>query len=404
MPVFVYKARTSGGKLISGQIDATNKSAALDAILSGGQTPISLRQNKKSQDWKAWFQSRERDLTAADAGAFAQDLSRLLSSGFSLHQALQMVAVSSESKRAQDLAQRSADHVGKGGALSDILRKEPGGAAQALSGLTQAGEASGELTAILLDAAENFNASADFRERLVSALIYPMIILFMISMTLIVFFSFVLPRLQPLFEGVDDRLPLATKVLLSFGHFCEIWLPWILLVGLISFVGLQLMPKLKDKLAQHIHGWFLGAIGMGAPRLAGFASYSRTLGLLINSGVPLATASHVAAGGVGNKKLCVLLEDMSGSLREGQKLSQTLTMSGLAPDVLLRMSYLGERSGKLGPALIDVAGILERKARTRTDRLLAALTPSITIFLGLLVALVVGALFLGIASLTDVDI
>lgn len=404
MPGFTYKARTAAGKAVSGQIDAETKALALDAILSGGQTPISLKEIKDRQDWRAWFQSREKDLTAADAGAFAQDLARLLTSGFSLHQALQMVAVSSESKRAQDLAVRAADFVGKGGALSDILRQEAGGPAQALAGLAQAGEASGELNAILKDAADSFNASAEFRERLMSALIYPMIILFMISMTLIVFFSFVLPRLQPLFDGVGDRLPIATKALLAFGHFCEIWLPWMLLGGLLLFVTLQILPKLKERFVRKLHGSLLGFIGMGAPKLAGFASYSRTLGLLINAGVPLASAGQVAAGGVGNKMLAAKLEKMTGALREGQSLSDILTQTGLAPDVLVRMTYLGERSGKLGPALVDAAGILERKARNRTDRLLAALTPSITIFLGLLVALVVGALFLGIASLTDVDI
>lgn len=404
MPSFSYKAKTATGKTVSGQFDATDQASALDVILSSGQTPLQLEEAKQREDWRAWFQRQDPDFNPSDAGALAQDLSRLIGSGFSLFQALQMVAVSSESKRARLFAARAADHIGKGGSLSEILLEEQGGAAQALAGLVQAGEASGELQPLLRDAAESFSASAEFRDRLTSALIYPMIILFMISMTLIVFFSFVLPRLQPLFDGLGDRLPLATRALLAFGAFCEIWMPWILLLSLVLFIVLQLVPKLKQRLTRSVHGLMIGPLGLGAPRLAAYAAYARTCGLLINSGVPLPSANAVAAEGLANTFLKDLLGSHSSELREGQRLSDVLSRADTPPEILTRMTYLGERSGKLGPALIDAAGILERKARTRTDRLLSALTPAITIFLGLLVALVVGALFVGIASLTDVTI
>jgi general secretion pathway protein F len=112
----------------------------------------------------------------------------------------------------------------------------------------------------------------------------------------------------------------------------------------------------------------------------------------------------VAAGAVANLVLSGKIENQSGGLRGGKNLSVLLKTIPEAPEVLVRMCVIGERSGKLGPALTDAAGILERSARTRTDSLMSALTPAITLLLGLVVALVIGALLLGLASLTEIDI
>jgi|GEM_PF-1498314 len=403
MAEFSYSARKVDGDTVSGTVEARDKHGALEVILAGGQTPIRIKQQKAQGGGLSWLQREERFMSARDAGIFCQDLARLLGSGFSLHQALQLVAVSTESKAAKALAGKAADHVSKGGSLSDVLSREKGGAVQALAGLAKAGEAAGRLETILKNASENFSASAAFKDRLTSALIYPVIILFMIAMTLIVFFTFVLPRLEPLFDGVGDRLPAATRWLLAFGKFCETGLPWLLAGLLAGFIAMQMMPRAKAGFTGFLHGIALGRLGFGGARLAGFAGFSRTLGLLINSGVPVASGVKVAAQAVSNQKLAEILSELSGGLREGQSLSRGMEETGLTPEVLVRMSYLGERSGKLGPALIDAAGIIERKAQMRTDRLLAALTPGLTILLGVTVALVVGALFMGIASLTEVE-
>ena len=114
--------------------------------------------------------------------------------------------------------------------------------------------------------------------------------------------------------------------------------------------------------------------------------------------------SKISAEGLGNIYMRDRLSSYTVELRQGTLLSDVIKVTKHTPELLIRMTYLGEKSGKLGPALIDAAGILERKAQTRTDRLLSALTPIITIVLGLIVALVVGALFVGIASLTDVEV
>ena len=404
MPNFRYKARSRHGKNVTGVLEASSKPAALEILLSSGQTPIFVREKGGGSALKEWISTREVDLSPADAGTFSLDLSRLLSSGFSLHQALELVVVSTESKAARELAQRCVGHVAKGGQLSTVIAEDESGPAQALAGLVKGGESAGDLHSVLEEAAKSFGARAAFKERLASALIYPVIILFMIAMTLIIFFTVVLPRLEPLFEGVGDKLPASTQWLLVFGRFNQLWMPWILGAILIGFVGYRVLPGLRAAVTRRVHKVLLGPMGLGASRLSGYAAYARTLGLLLNSGVPLPNASKIAAGGVGNVALSEALQEMGPDLRAGVALSKTMTKLPTIPDMLQRMTFLGERSGKLGPALVDAAGILERKAQTRLDRLLAALTPAVTIFLGLIVALVVGALFLGIASLTEVEL
>lgn len=390
--------------MVNGVIEAETKSLALDALLSRGLTPLRLSVVNGKMSFGEWLKPAPKQFSVKDASEFSGDIARLLASGFSLHQALQMTAVSASTKPARALAQRASEGVQKGGSLHNLLVKEPGGPAQALAGLVQAGETSGRLEDVLKDASNSFNTSSEFKEKLGSALIYPAIIMFMISMTLVIFFAFVLPRLEPLFDDVGDRLPMMTKVLLGFGNFCEIWGPWLVLGVLALFVGMQIRPAIKRGVKLRFDRLLLGRLGLGGPRLAGFATYSRTLGLLINSGVPLPSANTVASGAVANLALSKKFMALTERLRGGDNLSTLLEELPETPEVLTRMSVIGERSGKLGLALTDAAGILERSARTRTDRLMAALTPAVTLLLGLIVALVVGSLFLGLASLTEIDV
>ncbi len=404
MTKFSYKVQGADGRAQSGIVEAASKSGALEVLLSRGQTPLRLHAVGDKSEFQNWFKPAPKEFSVKDAAEFSGDLSRLLSSGFSLHQALQMTAVSAGSKPARALAEKCAEQVQKGGSLHSVLVKETSGPALALAGLVQAGETTGHLEKVLQDASGSFGASAEFKEKLGSALIYPAIIMFMISLTLLIFFTMVLPRLRPLFEDVGDRLPAMTKVLLGFGDFCENWGPWLALGLVMLLIGMRVRPGLRQKIKHFFDSILLGRLGMGAPKLAGFAAYARTLGLLVNSGVPLPAANSVAAGAVANLVLSEKFESLTSPLRGGENLSKLLGKLSEAPELLVRMAVIGERSGKLGPALTDAAGILERSARTRMERLMAALTPAITIILGIIVALVVGALFLGLASLTEIDV
>lgn len=404
MARFSYKVQGSDGRAQTGIVEAASKSGALEVLLARGQTPLRLHAVGDKSEFQDWFKPAPKEFNVKDAAEFSGDLARLLSSGFSLYQALQMTAVSAGSKPARALAEKCAEQVQKGGSLHSILAAETSGPALALAGLVQAGETAGHLEKVLHDASGSFGASAEFKEKLGSALVYPAIILFMISLTLLIFFTMVLPRLRPLFDDVGDRLPAMTKALLGFGQFCEVWGPWLALGLLALLIGMRTRPALKRKVKRFFDRILLGRMGMGGPKLAGFSAYARTLGLLVNSGVPLPAANSVAAGAVANIVLCEKFEALSGPLRGGKNLSDLLGDLPEAPELLVRMVVIGERSGKLGPALTDAAGILERSARTRMERLMAALTPLVTILLGIIVALVVGALFLGLASLTEIDL
>ncbi len=404
MPRFSYKVQGTDGRPQTGIVEAASKSGALETLLARGQTPLRLHLVGDRAEFQNWLKPAPKEFSVKDAAEFSGDLARLLASGFSLHQALQMTAVSAGSKPARALAEKAAERVQKGGSLHSVLANETSGPALALAGLVQAGETVGQLETVLLDASGSFGASADFKEKLGSALIYPAIVLFMISLTLLVFFTMVLPRLRPLFEDGGVKLPAMTKALLGFGEFCEVWGPWLALGLVVLLIAMQMRPALKCKVKRFFDRVLLGRIGMGGPKLVGFAAYARTLGLLVNSGVPLPAANSVAAGAVANLVLSEKFESLTTQLRGGKNLSDLLGGLPEAPELLVRMSVIGERSGKLGPALTDAAGILERSARTRMERLMAALTPAITIILGIIVALVVGALFLGLASLTEIDV
>ncbi len=403
MPEFTYTAINMGGTSSRGKIRAADKASALEAVIASGLTPTHIQEATARSQIFDWLKYKQKDFTPADAGHFSGDLHRLLHSGFSMRQALDVIAISAETKAVKTLAKDAADQISKGGRLSYVIEEAGGSTAVALSGLVRAGEMGGNLEDILASAAASFQKGAEFREKITSALIYPAIIGFLISMTLILFFSFILPQLEPLFAGAEDKLPRSTQFLLAFGRFFEMGLP-LMLLGLVGLImAARFIPGISDGLKKTGGRVALSRMSGGVSRLTNYATYARIMSLLIGSGVPAPNAHMISAQACSNALIKSDLLELSQSLREGRALAKCLEPLPRVPELLTNMTRVGESSGKLSAALGDAADILERRAARRMERLLAALTPMITIVLGLIVAVVVGALFMGISSLTDVS-
>jgi general secretion pathway protein F len=331
---------------------------------------------------------------------FFHELAILLGSGIALDRALALIV--------QRTRQRGA-----GKASANLLSKIRGGSslAQALAadgqfpkisiGLVRAGEASGTLDTELFRLSEMMARAAAIRSEIISALVYPVILLLTAGLSIGVIITVVVPEFVPLFDGSGHLPPFAFRFLMGLSQAITHW-GWLAVTisgaGIITTQRLLKRPAIRKrsdrmKLLIPIFGGLAREIDTGR--------FCRTLGTLVKANVALPVAVALAVDSVANTAMAAALANVVKTLREGGRLADRLVATGqFAPDVtsLLR---LGEESGRLGEMLLRQADISEVNMRTQISRMLAMLVPAITLVLGFIVAGIVTSLMVAILSVYD---
>jgi general secretion pathway protein F len=397
--VFDYEALEARGGRRRGQIDAPDEKVARDRLLAQGVTPLKLKARARSGAAQAVSRT---DLSERDVALFAGGLARLLNAGIPLVDALRANARILPARRHKALATHLVRHIEGGGQLSTGLRETGGSALQVLAALAQVGERAGALGDVLLDAELTLREQAQLRARVLSLLLYPAVVALLTLTILVIFLVVVAPALKPVFDGLENRLPLAARMLFAISDGFRLFGPWALVgltaltVGLLaSAAGRALLRDLGERLA-------LSPLAMAAPLTAGYASYARALSLGLRRGVQLSVAHRLAADAVGLRRVREALLRNAGLLETGAQLSVALKQVRRVPPSLMQLTETGEAAGRLAPAMAEAANLLAEDARTRAERLVALAGPAITITLGGLVGVVVLTLFRALASIAEV--
>jgi general secretion pathway protein F len=235
----------------------------------------------------------------------------------------------------------------------------------------------------------------------ISALIYPMILLATAGISIVVVLVFVLPSFEPLFAEAGKALPPETAFVIGVGDFFTTWW-WAMLLG-IAGMALLLQRALKD--AAFKLRW--DGMKLRLPLLGAlFAKidierFSRTLGTLLKNGVALPQALTVTADTLANSVIAGAVHGAAEGLKEGDSLSRHLREGGRFPALALDMMRVGEESGQLDTMLLRQAGLYEREIRHTIDRLVSLLVPCLTVFMGLITAGLIGSILVAILSVND---
>ncbi|MCH7597464.1 type II secretion system F family protein [Patescibacteria group bacterium] len=335
-------------------------------------------------------------VSLVDKALFAKQLSVMLHSGLPLIEALDIASQSSRSKLSGVLRGVS-ESVMSGHTLADSFSRYP----KIFSGLfvsaTRAGELSGTLVGNLENISVQLEKEKDLIAKVKGALVYPVVILiatFILGMIL----SFViLPKITPLFEGLRVELPTTTKALIAFSHFIEN-------NGLIFFLSIIVFFTftiwlVRQSFTKPFTHWFLlhtpiiGRITMNA----NLARFSRTLGMLLKSGLRIDESLEITENTVGNFYYARALKRVSRNIRSGSKLSDNLaTFNNLFPVLATRMIQVGEESGQFEKTLFYLASYYEDEVDTATKALSTAIEPLLLLFIGLVVG------FLALSIITPI--
>ena len=400
MALFRYKAVASTGETIEGQMEASSREEVIGRLQEGGNIPIEAREAAAGAGSGLSALFRRADLNQGEIVVFTQQLAVLLGAGQPLDRALQILLELPDSERAKKLLERVRESVRGGTPLSSALEQQHGVFSRLYVNMVRAGEASGSLQETLRRLAEYLERSREMREGVVSALIYPAILLVLVVGALALLLIYVVPQFVPLFEDMGVELPLITRFVLAMGDFLAGWW-WVMAADAAGFVlwAQNQLQQPRSRLAFDTR--LLGARWIGGlVAKIETARLARTLGTLLTNGVPLLTSLAIGRNVLGNAALVAAVDAAADEVKTGGGLAWALGRSKRFPSLALQMISVGEESGELDGMLLKVADTFDGEVKRSIDRSLAALVPMLTIVMALLVAFIMLAILLPILDLS----
>ncbi|WP_106477838.1 type II secretion system inner membrane protein GspF [Phytohalomonas tamaricis] len=401
MAQFRYRALGTTGEAINGQLEAAGQDEAINQLQERGLLILQIEptQGETTVGWRAWF--KQEPLSGTDLAQFTQQLATLLSAGQPLDRALGTLLSQPSGDKSRRLIERIRDRVKGGRPLSAALTEEGSQFSQLYISMVQAGEAGGSLEATLAQLALYLERSQTLRSEITNALIYPAFLVVGVLGSLILLMAYVVPQFVPIFADLGVPVPVITQSVLWMSQAISDYGSLMLIV---LIVGAWLVSaRRRDPVRRMRWDKRLLSVRLMGPLIQRLetARLARTLGTLLSNGVPLLSALAIGRQVCANRALQGAVSDAADHVKEGSSLAVALGSSHLLPHLSLQMIQVGEESGQLDTMLIKVADIFDAEAKRSIDRLLAALVPSLTIVMAVLVAFIMLAIMLPLMSLTS---
>ena len=401
MAQFRYKATTNSGELSEGELEARDESAALARLQALGLIPIRIVAEATASGASSVGMFSRKRITQDQVGALTSELATLLRSGLPLDRALEILIDLSPNPRLQVLLARVRDEVRGGAALSKALEAHPAVFSRFYVGMIRAGEAGGALGTVLARIAEFMERSKELKETVASALIYPTILVLASVTSVLLLLIFVVPQFSQMFEQSGKTLPLATEMVIQAGNLLRrYW--WALPLGpflIWRYFGWQ-MARPARKAVWDARFLRLPLAGDLLTKIE-VARFTRTLGTLLNNGIPLLPALGVVKDTVGNSVIAFGLEAARDQLQAGQGLSKPLMAHGIFPPLAVHMIGVGEETGQLHEMLIRIADVYDREVSLAVKRMLALLEPVLILGLGLIIGGIIISILLAILKVNS---
>jgi general secretion pathway protein F len=398
--LYSYEAASSGGRVERGTISAPTRGVAVERLLQQGRTPISLSEDQQPRLRSvAWG---FRDLTAPRARAtLLSALSTLLGAGMKPERALTTLSLISSSPAVRQGIEAVLEGLRGGEPLSQALAKEGSLFSETMRMLVAAGEASGRLPEVIARMAHAERQARELSDRLLSAMLYPALLLVTMLAVLTLIFTSVVPQLEPVLAGQGATTPWPAALLLATSRFLEAFgLALMLVLVAVLGAGLSLLRQPRVQLACDRHAVKARYL-LGIPLYHQTSLFCRNLGMLVEGGIALNRALELAQKTLSNRYLQARLDTVIDSVKEGRSLHMALGEADVFPRVAIELVGVGEETGRLAAMLAEAAEMLARDVQLRVERLSALLLPGVTIVLGLVVAAIMTGVVSGIFAAND---
>jgi general secretion pathway protein F len=410
MPVFEYTGLTEAGKNVRGIRDAESSKTLRQVLRKDGVYLTEARAAEAGAiagEQKAGL-SREVDIGAmfGFTGVSAQNLAiatrqlaTLIAAGIPLVDALTALVDQVDQPRLKRIMGTVKQKVNEGASLADALREHPKVFTDLYVNMIRAGESSGALDVVLVRLADFTESQAQLRNKILGAMLYPLIMVVVGIAIVSILFVVVIPKVTKIFEDMNVTLPWTTRLLIAVSGFARDY--W--------YLNVALVPAALFGVRRWVHtargrAWW-DRVQLRAPvfgeliRMLALSRFAKTLATLLASGVPLLTAMDIVKNIVSNTLLSDVIEKARDSIREGESIAAPLKRSGQFPPLVYHMIAIGERSGQLEEMLRNVAKSYEAQVEMRVAALTSLLEPVMIVAMGGGVAFIVFSILMPIMQL-----
>ncbi len=391
MALFAYRAMDADGRVSSGNLDATN---AIDLELRLKRLGLDLL---TFDPVKRSTAARTRSVTRPELITFCFHLSQLLKAGVNIIDALTDLRDTVDNPGFRQVIASLLEDIGGGLKLSEAMANHTYCFDNVFIALVRAGEQSGQLTAVLDELSENLKWQDEMASQAKKAMVYPSMVLIVIFGVIMVLMTVLVPQLAVTFKQLVPKLPRETEILIALSAFFVRWWYLILGVPIAAVAGAWSFAKTNEKAQRLIDGLTLKLPVVGAIRekiiLARFSTY---FAMLYRAGISVLDCIGICEKIVGNRVMEEGLQRVGRSISEGQGISQAFIATNLFPPLVLRMLRVGESTGGLDLALLNVSDFYNRQVRDSIARMQTRLGPATTIVLGILIVAILYSIFLPI--------
>ncbi|MFQ5519792.1 MAG: type II secretion system F family protein [Candidatus Methylomirabilia bacterium] len=395
MPVFAYQGRTAQGAM-KGEIEASDRPSAVSQLRQRQILVTSIREKAQRKAAAAISWGQGRKVSDRDLVIFTRQFSTMVDAGLPLIQCLTILAEQSDSPALRSVTSQVARDVEAGATLSDALRRHPKVFAELFTNLVEVGETGGVLDVVLQRLSTYIEKAASLKRKVKGAMVYPVTIMGVALLVVAFMLIFVIPIFAQMFSQLGATLPLPTRIVMGMSDFMtSFW--WLVFAGLAAFVyGVRAYYKTEGGRFA-IDRFLLKVPVLGALlKKVAVARFTRTLGTLISSGVPILEGLRITARTAGNAVLERAIDATRASVTAGRTLADPLKASGVFPPMVIQMINVGEQTGSLDTMMNKIADFYDDEVDTAVGTLMSLVEPIMIVFLGVAIGGLVIAMYLPI--------
>lgn len=404
MPTFVYNGKTSAGELRKGEIEASNLAQATASLRRQQIIPVSISQKKGLYATlnSINIPGLTKGVTTKDLAIFSRQFATMIDAGLPLVQCLDILASQHDNAEFKKTLNEVKNAVEGGSTFADALKKHPKVFDSLYVNLVNAGEVGGILDTILNRLALFLEKTEKIKNKIKGALTYPVVVIVIATLVVAGLLMWVVPIFEGMFADFGQALPAPTQIVVLLSKFLQN--SWYILIGAIIVIGIALNRLYKTEKGRFtMDKLFLKAPVFGdLLRKTATARFTRTLGTMISSGVPILEALEIVSKASGNAVIEKSVMNARESLSQGKTLADPLIEEKIFPGMVTQMIAVGESTGALDSMLNKIADFYEDEVDNAVDALTSLIEPILMVFLGVVVGGLVIALYLPIFQLAGV--
>lgn len=399
MPTYRYRAATPSGSVRTGALEGHSREDVIVQLRRLGLLPIETTPATGAAGPDATVRANGQTRQAV-VNAIGE-LAVLLEAGLALDRALAVCVENILNPGVKAAFAKIHARVKEGAPLSSAMSEAKALFPPMASAMAEAGEADGRLGAALARLAESLDRAEALRQTVISSLVYPAMLMVVATSVVLVMLLVVVPQFEGLFQGAHGKLPLATRLVMGASEAVRAY--GLVGLGVLVVTGFAVRQWLRRPGVRLAFDRMVLRLPQLGPLIvnAETAAFARTLGSLVDGGVPLPTALGIAERSVSNSHMASAIAKVVAGLKEGGGLTGPLAASGVFPPMAISFLRTGEETAQLGLMLGRLADVLDRAVRSTIQRLIGILTPAITVFMGAMVATTIASIMSAILGFND---